>query len=90
MFTINLLTFLWNCAIIIIEGKEKNLPGIQKGCVFMRKFVRAYGMDRNCEPSCIVEVEVVNDNYSKAYARAKELTRLNGELVYDYEEVTGE
>lgn len=56
----------------------------------MRKFVRAYGMDRNCEPSCIVEVEVVNDNYSKAYARAKELVRLNGELVYDYEEVTGE
>ena len=55
----------------------------------MRKFVRAYGMDRNCEPSCIVEVEVINDNYAKAYARAKELTRLNDELVYDYEEVTG-
>ena len=56
----------------------------------MKKFVRAYGMDRNCEPSCIVEVEVVNDNYAKAYARAKELTRLNDELVYDYEEVTRE
>lgn len=56
----------------------------------MRKFVRAYGMDRNCDPLNVVEVEVINDDYAHAYRRAKEAIEMIGEIVYDYEEVTGE
>ena len=56
----------------------------------MRKFVRALGMDRKCEPLSVIEVEVINDDYAHAYRRAKEAIEMIGEIVYDYEEVTRE
>lgn len=56
----------------------------------MRKFIRAYGMDRSLNPVEIVEVEVINDNYSAAYTLARAMLRKLDRLILDYEEVTRE
>lgn len=49
-----------------------------------KEYVVMLGMDRNCRPDCIAEVEVINGDYTHAYNQAYNKIKKHGNLLCDY------